>query len=104
MATTTTTSTNTGGIANSLNTLARADEVSGGSESFSEDDRDDNVSVDCGKISSSYDEEYTQVYRERIIVGGSFFPPDNSESGSGRWEGNGTLLVVHYSLVPIPIP
>ena len=29
---------------------------------------------------------------ERIIVGGSFFPPDNSESGSGRWEGNGTLL------------
>ena len=92
MATTTTTSTNTGGIANSLNTLARADEVSGGSESFSEDDRGDDVSVDCGKIGSSYDEEYTQVYRERIIVGGSFFPPDNSESGSGRWEGNGTLL------------
>ena len=92
MATTTTTGTNTGGIENSLNTPARADEDGGGFESFSEDDRDDNVSVDCGTIGSSYDEEYIQVYRERILVGGSFFPPDNSESGSGRWELNGMLL------------
>ena len=99
MATTTTTSTNTGGIENSLYTPARADEDGGGSESFSEDDRDDDVSVDCGTIGSSYDEEYIQVYRERILVGGSFFPSDNSESGSGRWEWNGMLLDIS-SLFP----
>nr|POE66789.1 exocyst complex component exo70a1 [Quercus suber] len=92
MATTTTTSTNTSGIANNLNTPARADEDGGAFESFSKDDRDDDVSVDCRTIGSSYHEEYIQVYRERILVGGSFFPPGNSESGSGRWEWNGMLL------------
>lgn len=58
MATTTTTSINTSGIVNSLNTSARANVDGGGSESFSKDDQDDDISVDWGTIYSSYDEEY----------------------------------------------